>query len=326
MNLGFWGQLPKPFFVLAPMSDVTDVVFREIIAERGRPDVFYTEFVSIDGLASLDGRKALAIDLKYTEKQRPIVAQIFGAKPDLFLKVAEYIRGLGFDGIDINMGCPDRNVEKQGAGAALIKNPKLAREIIQATKAGAGDLPISVKTRIGYNKSDLANWLPEILAEELACVIVHARTRKEMSLVDARWEAVAEAVNIAKGSGTLIVGNGDVRDMEHGKRLAEETGADGIMIGRGIFGNPWLFSKDKKIITQEERLLTLAKHTRRFEKEFDKIKSFAVMKKHFKAYVTGFDGAKELRVKLMEAEDAKQVSEIIDAYLNSSFQPPSSRA
>lgn len=314
MNSGFWGMLPKPFFVLAPMADVTDVVFREVIAERGKPDVFYTEFVSVDGLCS-PGREALSVDLRYTENQRPIVAQIFGATPEHFTQVAELIREMGFDGIDINMGCPAKEVEKQGAGAALMKKPKLAREIIRATRAGAGDLPISVKTRIGYNKPELSSWVPELLAEDIAALVVHARTRKEMSLVPAQWEAVAEVVAMAKGSGTLIVGNGDVCDVTHGRELAEQTGADGIMIGRGIFGNPWLFNKEQKEISQRARLLTLVEHTNRYEKEFNGIKSFALMKKHFKAYVTGFDGAKELRVRLMDAGDAGEVTQIIEEYL-----------
>ena len=181
--MNFWEKLNKPIFVLAPMADVTDAAFRRIIAKYGKPDVFWTEFVSADGLtlAPEEGRKKLLRDLEYSESERPIVAQFFTSNPENMKKAAELAVELGFDGIDINMGCPDKSVEKQKAGAALIKNPKLAREIIRAAKAGAGSLPVSVKTRLGYNKDELETWLPELLAEEPAVVTIHARTRKEMS-------------------------------------------------------------------------------------------------------------------------------------------------
>lgn len=324
MDLGFWGKLKKPFMVLAPMADVTDVAFRGIIAEHSRhgepgggPDVFYTQFVSCDGLCS-PGREVLLNDLRYDEAERPIVAQIFGSNPDTFYETAQLIKKLGFDGIDINMGCPDRSVEKQGAGAALIKNPDRAKELIRAAKAGGEGLPVSVKTRVGYNKDELDRWLPQILEEEPAVVTIHARTRKEMSKVPARWEDVKRAVEIARGSGTLIVGNGDVETVAQGEALAQESSADGVMIGRGIFGNPWLFDRQttREEIPLAERLRVMVLHTKRFEELLGNVKNFAIMKKHYKAYVTGFDGAKELRIRLMDTKSAAEVEHIVREFLD----------
>lgn len=312
----FWKNLKRPVFVLAPMADVTDTVFRRIITKYGKPDVMWTEFVSCDGLVS-EGRDVLLTDLMFTEEERPIVAQLFTSNPDNMRKAAEIVRDLGFDGIDINMGCPDRNIEKQGAGASLMKNPELARELIRAAQEGGEGLPVSVKTRIGYNKDELKTWIPALLEENLSALIIHARTRKEMSDVPARWEHVKEVVEMARGTDTLIIGNGDVVDLEDAKRKAKETGADGVMLGRAIFGNPWLFNLDvhKKDLSLREQLGVMVEHTKLFEELLGGKKNFAIMKKHYKAYVTGFDGAKELRMKLMEAKDAKEVENIVQNFL-----------
>ncbi|MEX0931144.1 MAG: tRNA-dihydrouridine synthase [Candidatus Paceibacterota bacterium] len=319
MTQGFWKKLKKPILVLAPMADVTDTAFRRIIAKYGKPDVTWTEFVSADGLASA-GRDVLLRDLEYTEAERPIVAQLFTSIPEHMEQVAKLCRERGFDGIDINMGCPDRSIEKQGCGSAMIKNPESAKEIIRAAKRGAGDIPVSVKTRIGYNKNELDTWLPALLSEEPAVVTIHARTRKEMSLVPARWEHIKEAVDIRNslGSETLIIGNGDVLDREDALRKVDESGADGAMLGRAIFGNPWLFNPDvkKSDLSLSEQLRVMIEHTKAFESLLGDIKSFAIMKKHYKAYVNGFDGAKELRIKLFEeAENALQVEAIIVDFL-----------
>ncbi|MCC2630458.1 MAG: tRNA-dihydrouridine synthase, partial [Candidatus Paceibacter sp.] len=247
MNFGFWKDIKKPFFVLAPMADVTDAAFRRVIAKYGKPDVTWTEFVSADGLirATEIGKQKLMRDLVYSEGERPIVAQLFGSHPEYMKQAAALVQELGFDGIDINMGCPDSGIEKQGAGAAMIRNPAKAREIIRAAKEGAPKLPVSVKTRVGYNKNELETWLPELLAEEPALITIHARTRKEMSKVPARWEHVKRAVEIRNelGKKTLIAGNGDVLDLADARKKVEETGADGVMLGRAIFGNPWLFEE-----------------------------------------------------------------------------------
>ncbi len=314
--MSFLKKLPRPFFVLAPMANVTDAAFRRIIAENGKPDLMYTEFVSANGLMS-PGQSVLLKDLLYSEVERPIIAQLFTADPEKLFLAAKLIKKLGFDGLDINMGCPDKNVMKQGAGASLIKNPALARELIKAAKAGAPSLPILIKTRIGDTKNTLSTWLPELLAEQPAIITVHARTRKELSKVPARWETVKEAVDIARGSGVLIVGNGDVVDIADGRNKAKITGCDGIMIGRGIFGNPWLFNLQKKSedITVADRLTVMIKHTKLFIKLLGETKSFYIMRKHYKAYAHGFDGAKELRVELMKTEGLKEVEKIVQTFL-----------
>lgn len=306
------------------MANVTDAAFRFIIAKYGKPDVVFTEFVSCDGLVS-KGKEKLLIDLMYLPVERPIVAQIFGAKPKNFYTSALLLQELGFDGIDINMGCPDKNVERQGAGARLVNNPKLAQEIILETKRGAGKLPVSIKTRLGYNKNNLGEWLPALLETEPAAITIHARTRKEMSKVPARWGAIAEAVRIRDKHGnlknkTLIIGNGDVKDLADAEAKIKATGADGAMIGRAVFGNPWLFNRavDCAKIPLAEKLLVMVEHTYLFEKLLSGHKSFDNMKKHYKAYVNGFDGAKELRIKLMEkAKTAKDVENIITDFLSS---------
>jgi nifR3 family TIM-barrel protein len=318
MKKNFWEKLKRPFFVLAPMADVTDFVQRQMLVKYGKPDVIYTEFVSADGLANEKGRKVLLRDMRFEENEHPIVAQIFGSNPESIKKSASLLCEMGFDGIEINMGCPDRSVEKQGSGSALIKNPALAREIIRAAKEGAGEIPVSVKTRIGYNKNEIYSWLPEILAEKPAVLTVHLRTRKEMSEVAAHWELAPEIVKMAKEAGVIIVGNGDVQSLEDGKAKAAASGADGIMVGRAIFGDPWFFNEEISIkdISLEERFAVMIEHAKFFEQELSgkNIKGFHVMKKHFKAYVGGFDGAKELRAKLMETENSGEVEKIIKEY------------
>jgi len=224
------------------------------------------------------------------------------------------------------MGCPDRTIEKQGAGAALIKTPKIAREVILAAKEGINDavrqahgklenIPVSVKTRMGWSKPEMETWIPELLKENIAALTIHARTRKEMSLVPARWEFVKRAVELRNEMkvDTFIIGNGDVKDLSEARARAKETGADGVMIGRGIFGNPWLFAGKTPNI--KEKLKVLAEHTKLFDKLLGKKKNFAIMKKHFKAYVNGFDGAKEMRIELMECENAADVGKTIKRFL-----------
>lgn len=310
----FWSMLPRPIVALAPMADVTDAAYRRVIARYGKPDVMCTEFVSADGLARApeEGRRKLLADLIYTEAERPIVAQFFTSHPPHMEGAARLARELGFDGVDINMGCPDKSIEKQGAGAALCKNPALAQELIAAAKRGAGDLPVSAKIRLGYNKDELETWLPALLEAEPAVITIHARTRKEMSLVPARWDRIARAVEIRNDleSDTLILGNGDAHSVENARELCAETGADGVMLGRAIFGNPWLFSNYGRPTSIHERLLVLVEHTRLYE-ELLPHKSFAIMKKHFKAYVKDFDGAADLRGRLMEAEDAAGVEKVV---------------
>ncbi|MDO8504759.1 MAG: tRNA-dihydrouridine synthase [Candidatus Liptonbacteria bacterium] len=294
---------------LAPMADVTDAAFRRIIAKYGKPDVMWTEFVSADGLCSR-GKEKLLPDLWFSESERPILAQLFTSNPENMKSAAKLAAKLGFDGIDINLGCPDRSIEKQGAGAAMIKNPKLARKVILAAMKGAPKLPVSVKTRIGYEKESLDEWLPSLLKTKPAAITVHFRTRKEMSAVPARWDLAEKVLRLRDkySPDTLIIGNGDVRDLANAKEKARVYGVDGVMMGRGIFGNPFLFSKR---VPAGKNLRVMLEHAKLFEKLFTGIKPFDVMKKHFKAYVSGFDGAKELRAKLMLAKNAADVEKIL---------------
>lgn len=322
----FWAELKKPVLALAPMANVTDAAFRRIIAKYGKPDVFWTEFVSVEGLLS-KGRERLLMDFWYAEEERPIVAQVFGSKPEKFKKVAELIAELGFDGIDINMGCPDRGVERSGSGAALIKNPRLAQQIIKAAQSAG--LAVSVKTRLGYNKMEIETWLPALLETGIAALIVHLRTRKEMSKVSAHWELVPKIKDLrdkmfeGEEQKPLIIGNGDVLSAAEARLKAKQFGIDGVMIGRGIFGNPWLFSSREPSI--EERLRVCVEHTKLFEKLYLKdekrLKNFDVMKKHYKAYINGFEGAKELRVKLMSCKDSAAVEREVDEWLKSKRRP-----
>ena len=316
----FWQRLPRPFFVMAPMADVTDPAFRALIAARGAPDVTWTEFVSADGLYHLreikklpDEENPLMRDLAFTPGERPIVAQLFSATPAMMAYAAQLCARLGFDGIDINMGCPDRAIERQGCGSAMMRTPALAQDIIAAAKTAG--LPVSVKTRLGYHREALDEWLPALFAADPAAVTVHLRTRKEMSAVPAHWDLMPKAVALrdAHAPHIPIIGNGDVRDRADAEEKARESGADGIMIGRGMFGNPWVFAGraagDTPLAEKLDALLALA---RAFE-ALRPAKSFNILKKHVKAFVTGFDGAAELRAQLMEAETAADMARIIAA-------------
>jgi len=305
-----------PFFCLAPMADVTDFAFRKILAKYGKPDVTWTEFVSADGLANKTGQKKLLINLKFSKKEKPIVAQIFGSNPENIKKAVALCKKLGFDGVDLNMGCPDKAVEKQNSGAAMMKNPRLAKEILEAARSGAGKMPISIKTRIGYSKNEIDTWIKFLLEQDLPALTIHLRTRKEMSNVPAHWEIMPKIIAMRDkiSPNTLIIGNGDVESLEDAKKKAKESGCDGVMIGRGIFGKPNFFSKNKKKVPLKKKLKILIEHTELFEKEFIGRKSFAIMKKHFKAYVNGFNGAKELRAKLMETKNSKEVKKNINDF------------
>ena len=326
----FWQQLKKPFFVVAPMADVTDAPFRRMIAKYsahtrtdgsiGGPDVMWTEFVAADGLirATPEGKAKLMADLIYSGEERPIVAQLFTSNEAHMEQAARLCFELGFDGIDINMGCPDKSIEKQGCGSAMIKHPENARAIIRAAKRGGNGIPVSVKTRVGYNKEEIDTWIPQLLLEEPAALTIHARTRKDMSKVPANWEYVARVVALRDtlAPSVRIIGNGDALSLKDAQQKAELSGADGVMLGRAIFGNPWLFhpEKDLATVSLEERLLAMVEHTKLFE-ELLPHKNFAVMKKHYKAYVQGFHGASELRAQLMEKNSAFEIEGVVHAFL-----------
>ncbi|MDB5237500.1 MAG: tRNA-dihydrouridine synthase [Parcubacteria group bacterium] len=323
----FWKELPKPFFTLAPLADVTDPAFRRLVAQYGKPDVTWTEFVSADGLyytrekkGMKDEENPLVRDFGYSEGERPIVAQIFGSNPETIEYASALAASLGFDGIDINMGCPDKSIEKQGAGAAMIKTPELVAPIMEAARRGAasgknGAIPVSIKTRIGYNQEVMNDWLPVVLAAKPDALTVHLRTRKEMSKVEAHWELMARAVELrnAHSPETLIIGNGDVKDLADARAKAETTGADGIMLGRAIFGNPWLFTdRLPEDISPRERLEALQKLTLYFG-ELRPAKSAHLLKKHFKSFVSGWDGAAQIRAQLMDAPTLEAIHQIIEA-------------
>lgn len=322
------------------MADVTDAPFRRMIAkysahERadgtvGGPDVMWTEFVSADGLmrATPEGKEKLMADLIYTDEERPIVAQLFSSHPEYMEAAAALVKELGFDGVDINMGCPDRAIERQGCGSAMIKTPHIAQEIIRAAKRGGGGIPITVKTRVGYNKEELETWIPALLEVHPEVITVHARTRKEMSKVPARWERVARAVAIRNDfqndvwarnnpglERTLILGNGDVESIADGEAKCAEAGADGAMLGRAIFGNPWLFHPEHDLtnVPLRERFRVMIEHTKLFE-ELLPFKNFAIMKKHYKAYVNNFAGAHDLRATLMEAKTADEIEAVVNRW------------
>lgn len=280
--MNFWNNLRKPFFCLAPMEDVTDSVSRQIVISCGRPDVCFTEFTNVDAIEHRGGLERLV----YTEVERPIVAQIWGTDPAKFASAAEYIKELGFDGIDINMGCPVRDVVKIGACSAMIgKNVQVA-EIIAATREAG--LPVSVKTRVGINKIITEDWIGFLLEQNLAAITIHGRTAKEMSKVPAHWDEIGKAAKLQRK--TLIIGNGDVQDLDDAKEKVERYGVDGVMIGRAAINNPWIFSGRNG--TKEERINLLKKHY-----ELEKGERF---KKFVKAYINGFDGARELRSELMD--------------------------
>lgn len=325
MIKGIWAELKRPIMVLAPMAGVTDTVFRQIVAKYGKPDLFFTEFVSCDGLCS-EGRARLLIDLAFAACERPIIAQIFSATPDHFYRTAQLVSELGFDGIDINTGCPDKSVEKQGAGAALLKDPALTKRIVRETQRGANGLPVSVKTRLGYNRNVIGDWMQHLLEVEPSAITVHLRTRAEMSDVPAQWDAAAQAVDIRNQSSapTLIIGNGDVASVAEAKTVAQQTGVDGVMIGRGIYGNPWLFNPNRAIedVSLTERLDVLLEHARLFEATYGSNKNFAIMRKFFRSYVLGFPAAKNLRLQLMETKSVTDVERIVDQYRRSIEKSP----
>ncbi len=308
LNFGFWNNLPRPVMVLAPISGYTDAAFRSIIAKYGKPDVMYTEFVPAEGLCSR-GRDNLLPILWKTDAERPLVAQLYGGNPDHYQPAAEYIASLGFDGIDINMGCPARAVEKRLGGSALIKDPARARLIIAAAKAGAGQLPVSVKTRIGYSTNEIESWLDCLLDAQPAAITLHARTRQDAYNVAARWDVVAQAVEQAQARypdplrRPLIIGNGDVRRVADAYARAQASGCDGVMVGRGIYGNPWFFNRllDRRQLPLAHILEVMLEHTQLYVQLHGNMMPIEPMRKHLKSYLSGFPGAFELRQQLLQA-------------------------
>ena len=325
-----YSKLPKPFFVLAPMDDVTDTVFRQVVASTAPPDLFFTEFVNVDGLMS-PGRPNLLKKLRFAEKEGRVVAQLWGLKPENFRAVAAQIAdgslarelglpdGVNFAGIDLNMGCPAKSEVKNGACSALIRREAwpLAEEIIRATQVGvAGRLPVSVKTRLGFSAVDM-EWFDFLLRFDLDMLTVHGRTRKEMSKVPADWELIGQVreKRDAAGVNTLIVGNGDVESRQHGFELAEKYKLDGIMIGRGIFHDPYVFAGNSvwEDCPRNERIAMYRRHVDQFAATWQHgERPVHTLNKFCKVYIQSFDGAKELREALMAARTTDELLEILD--------------
>jgi nifR3 family TIM-barrel protein len=323
----FWNKLPKPMFTLAPMEDVTDTSFRQLVMEISDPRIFhviFTEFTSTDGLCHSVGRPNVISRLQVNETEREvlrnkgmkIVAQIWGANPEKFHEATRMICSeMQFDGIDINMGCPVKKIVKQGGCSALIGQPTLAAEIIQATKE-ASNIPVSVKTRTGIKKHDTENWIRFLLEQDPAAIILHARTQKDQSEVAADWREITKAVAVRNQSGKNIplLGNGDVMSVEDALKKCAETGADGVMVGRGIFHNPWFFNSPQPEISVNDKLELLWHHVDLFTKTWDSERNFATLKRFFKIYTNAFKGAARLRAALMETNNAGEVRTVLDNF------------
>ncbi|WP_353457943.1 tRNA dihydrouridine synthase [Staphylococcus coagulans] len=316
MKENFWRELPRPFFILAPMEDVTDIVFRHVVSEAARPDVFFTEFTNTASFCHPEGIHSVRGRLTFSEDEQPMVAHIWGDQPEQFREMSIGLAEMGFKGIDLNMGCPVANVAQKGKGSGLILRPEVAAEIIQATKAGG--LPVSVKTRLGYYEIDeWKDWLKHVLKQDIANLSIHLRTRKEMSKVDAHWELIEAIKNLRDeiAPDTLLTINGDIPDRQTGLELVEKYGVDGIMIGRGIFHNPFAFEKEAREHTSKELLDLLRLHLSLFQKyNKDEDRQFKSLRRFFKIYVRDIKGASQLRHQLMNTESIAEARELLDAF------------
>lgn len=313
MKENFWADLPKPFFILAPMEDVTDVVFRHVVKEAGAPDVFFTEFTNSDSYCHPDGKDSVRGRLVFTEDEQPVVAHIWGDKPEFFREMSIGMAEMGFKGLDINMGCPVPNVAERGKGSGLIRRPATAAELIEAAKAGG--IPVSVKTRIGFEQIDeLEGWITHLLEQDIVNLSVHLRTRKEMSKYPAHWDMIPKIVELRDkiAPQTLITINGDIPDRKTGLELVEKYGVDGVMIGRGIFKNPFAFEKEPKEHSSKE-LLDLLKLQLDLQDKYSELvpRSIVGLHRFFKIYVKGFPGVNDLRVKLMNTKSTDEVRTIL---------------
>lgn len=332
---GFWDKLDRPFWALAPMEDVTDSVFRRIVASVGRPDVMFTEFTNVDAIMHAFNTSPQPLSLIkergikrgevfagvpalqrlcYSEGERPIVAQIWGVDPEKFYLAAQIIKKLKFDGVDINLGCPVKDVIKMGACSAMISENLETRnkvqEIIAAVREGS-KLPVSVKTRIGFKKIVTEEWIGFLLEQKLAAITIHGRTAAEMSTGPAHWDEIGKAVglrdSLVRAAAPLIIGNGDIRSLGQAREMVERYGVDGVMIGRGILENPGIFREDPRSKIQDtisSRINLLERHLELWTETWGGNKNFAAFKKYIKIYVRDFDGAAELRAKLMAPQDA----------------------
>lgn len=317
MKENFWQELKRPFFVLAPMEDVTDVVFRHVVAAAGEPDVYFTEFTNSDSYCHPDGQDSVRGRLTFTEDEQPIVAHIWGDNPEYFRQMSIGMAEAGFKGIDLNMGCPVPNVVGNGKGSGLIKRPDVAADLIAAAKAGG--LPVSVKTRLGLHKvEEWRDWLRHILEQDIANLSIHLRTKKEMSKVDAHWELIPEIKQLRDeiAPNTLLTINGDIPDRKTGLELVEKYGVDGVMIGRGVFKNPFAFEVDEKEHSSKEHLELLLMHLDLFDQYVeDTGRKYKTLHRFFKIYVKGFRGAAELRNELMSTSSTDDARAMIGQFM-----------
>lgn len=340
MEKGFWQKLSRPIIGLAPMDGVTDEPFRLIAVKYGKPDLITTEFTSVEGICA--GALKILDAFIYSEKERPIMAQLFGVTPEAFYKAFFVVAQMGFDGVEINMGCPAKNISSIGAGASLIKKPALAKKIIGQVQKAAKDfsngitykdvglpdpiltylknrkvtprhLPVSIKTRIGYDKNNVKEWVKHLLEVSPANITIHGRTLKQMYGGSADWDAIGYASDLAGKTDTSIIGNGDIKSIDEARAKCKEYNLDGVLIGRAALGNPWVFCG--KNPTLRMRLKTAVEHSRLYEKIF-KGRHFLPMRKHLGWYCKGFPNASDFRQKIMQADSAKEAEEIIAKEFN----------
>ncbi|HKZ35951.1 MAG TPA: tRNA-dihydrouridine synthase [Patescibacteria group bacterium] len=314
-------------FCLAPMEGVTDTVFRQLIAgiglpgrQAGKPDLMFTEFTNVSAIFSHD-QTAINQRLKFVDAEQPLIAQLWGLEPELFELAADLMVGMGFAGVDLNFGCPDRTVLKQGACAALINDRPLTQAIIESTKKGLkGRIPLSIKIRLGLKEIATDDWVPFMLNFEPKILTIHGRTAKEMSEVPVHWDEIGKAVKIRNRlkSKTLIIGNGDIESMSQALDKVKKYGLDGMMIGRGIFKNPWLFNPKEQALpkTPEQKLKLLLEHARLYHHTWGITKSWHILKRFFKIYASGFDGASALREELMKTNGLAEVELVINQFLS----------
>jgi tRNA-dihydrouridine synthase len=312
-------NLPKGFLVLAPMDDVTDTVFRQIVADCAKPDLFFTEFVNVEALQSA-GRETALRRLIFTDKDQPLIAQIWGKNPDNFYKTAQDLVQMGFNGVDLNFGCPDKKVVKNNTGGGTINVPDQAVKIINATREGlGGKLPLSVKTRIGLREYD-ESWIKLLLEQNLDMLTIHFRTVKEMSKYPAKWEQFAERIKELRDEispQTLLVGNGDVDSYSEAKEKAEKYAYDGVMIARGVFSDPYVFSPSSvwEEMQATDRIELYKKHLRLYQETYPNMeRKFDPIKKFCKIYINNFPGASDLRVKLMDCRSVEESLKVLEKY------------
>jgi tRNA-dihydrouridine synthase len=361
--MSFWLNLPRPIIGLSPMDGVTDACFRSVIAQQGKPDVSFTEFTHVHDVCH--GPEIQLETLLYSERERPIVAQLYGKDPHLFYLAAQVVCELGFDGLDINMGCPSKSVASSGSGAGLIRTPELARAIMQAAQRGIEDwaggqrleqtglksariamfdrlnhqrgqpgpiprrqLPLSVKTRLGYDSVTVEEWVEELLREQPTVISLHGRTLRQMYRGTSDWSAIGRAAALVKGTGTLLLGNGDIQSLDDVAGRVRETGVDGVLVGRGVLGAPWFFRskeqarmrawhengadirRDPGEVSLNERFALLVDHAQQFQALVGK-KQFHRMRKHLGWYCKGFPHAASLRARMVRVSSVEELRALL---------------